>query len=409
MNTFDGKEDGLANYIHPGKNLDVVMADVLNTYFEESFCFFDEGKLRNKVGFLQDNFLPESPEKEFRRIAYAVKANPRGRIIQILSEEGINGFDCASSQEINQILSQNPDAEIFFNNPIMKLKAVLHALERNIAYFTVQSRERVKKIFQSISDLNFQDIPEIAVRLETLNPEAGINLSEKFGATEEDASKMLKLLKYTNALTGLAINTGSQNTSPRTFEKAIEYMARIARSEGGVNSLNLGGGIPVNYFDDDQFDIKEYLTRINRSVRTNIKGVLDKAVDPKILIELGRSIIADTIDLVIPVLAAEIRGGKSCVYMDDGLFTSFSDNAVHGWKYNFKAIGRNGRKLSKNLRPCVLFGRTCDSEDKLSGVNLPENLNEGDFLWVPNAGAYMDCQTSYFNGFAPPKYVSYNI
>ena len=97
---------------HPKNNLHLVMDEVISAEPEEAFCFFDEGKLRNKVGFLRDHFLPESPEKEFRRIAYAIKANPKSRIVQILSEEGIDGFDCASPGEIDQVLNQNPNTEI---------------------------------------------------------------------------------------------------------------------------------------------------------------------------------------------------------------------------------------------------------------------------------------------------------
>ena len=388
-------------YRHPKSDLNDVMPEMLDTCPEESLCFLNEGKLREKVGILRDNFLPEN---EHRRILYSVKANAKNRIIKILSEEGIDGFDCSSPNEIDMALAQNPEAEIFFNNPIRTANAIKRALERDVRYFAVQSRRGIEKILQTAP----QGAPEISVRLQTLNPEAKIDLSKKFGVTEETAKELLRFLKASNVRRGLSIHTGSQNTSPRAFEEGIGFMTGIARSEGGVNSVNLGGGIPVDYFEGGDFDFREYLELISRYVRNNIKGALDKASDPQIILELGRAIIAESVDLAIPVLATEKRLGKKCVYINDGVFTSFSDYPIHGWKYNLKTIGKNGRKLSETKEPYIVFGRTCDSGDTLGEADLPSDLKEGDHIWVPNAGAYMDTQASFFNGYEPPKYVAYN-
>ncbi|MCK5605215.1 hypothetical protein KAR91_25210, partial [Candidatus Pacearchaeota archaeon] len=404
------------DYVHPSGDLKKVMSEVLHDDPEESFCFLNEGRLRERARALQDHFLPEN---EFRRIIYAVKANSRSRILQVLAKEGVDGFDCASSDEINNVLSQAPEAKILFNNPIRTSKSIRHAMERGVKHFTVQAREDIEDIFEVIfskysawSSFKFSSVPEISVRLQTLNDEAKINLSEKFGATEAATRDLLRFLKEMHRLIspGLSIHTGSQNTSVPTFEKGIELMTHIARTEGGVGNINIGGGIPVNYFDPDQFDMVNYLKRISQSIRDNIKGVLLEGTnEPKIIIELGRAIVAESVDLTIPVLKIEERDGQKCVYINDGVFTSFSDSPVHGWKYNFKAINSEGEELSGGSESCVVFGRTCDSGDTLGRVNLPENLKKGDYLWVENAGAYLDSQSSHFNGFRPPKYVTYNI
>ena len=394
---------------HPDCDLNSVMHDVLSAHPEESFCFLNEGKLRKKVSILQEHFLPEMKE---RRIIYAMKANPRRRILEILAEEGIDGFDCASAHEADEALHYVSGSEAFFNHPIKTLQAIKGAYQKGVRYFTAQTKEGIEKILQGTLPANFNDLSEVVVRLQTLNKKAKINLSTKYGATEEDARQMLRFLRddVKNVLAGLSMNTGSQNSSPATFEKGIEYMANIARDEGGVNSINLGGGIPVNYFDEDHFDTREFLQRISQSVRDNIKGVFHyDAHDPKIIIEPGRSIIADAVDLAIPVLEIEKRGGKPCAYINDGVFCSFSDVAVHGWEYNFDVFSKDGRKISNSKKPYVVYGNTCDSGDTLGEVLLPDNLKTGDFLHVRNAGAYLDSQASRFNGFNPPEYVSYNI
>jgi len=388
---------------HAGSDFKTVIKDVLSTHPEESFCFLNEGKLREKVGIFREHFLPEMEE---RKIIYAMKANPKRRILKILREEGIDGFDCASLNEVREALLHVSDAGVFFSNPVTTAKTIRYASSRGVSYFTAQSRAGVEKILQ-----NAQNSPEIVIRLQTLNEEAKINLSTKYGISAEETKELLRFTrnKTDNTLYGICINMGSQNTSPETFEKGIEYMADVARSEGGVSSIDIGGGIPVNYFEDDKFDIRQILDYISQSIRANLKGVLrSDANDPKIIIEPGRSIIADSVDLTIPILGMEYRGNKRTIYINDGVFMSFSDAVIHDWKYEFDVFTKDGREISESRNPCIVYGNTCDSGDTLGEILLPTDLREGDFLWVRNAGAYMDSQASHFNGFEPPHYVAYN-
>ena len=53
--------------------------------------------------------------------------------------------------------------------------------------------------------------------------------------------------------------------------------------------------------------------------------------------------------------------------------------------------------------PWHVAGPTCDSVDVLmSDQMLPEDLQDGDFLYFPNAGAYTTAYASTFNGFPLP-------
>lgn len=393
---------------HPKSDLDTVMDDVLSGDSEESFCFLNEGRLREQIRFLRAHFLPEN---EFRRISYAVKANPKTRILEILSEEGIDGFDCASAGEIRRVLEQNPKADVYFNNPIKPLAHIQEAFQRGVRYYTAQSREEIEKILLSSKVAPEREAMSISVRLITPNEEARINLSEKYGAGEREAREMLRTLASLPRVgRGISIHTGSQNGSSEMFRRGIEHMAEIARQEGGVGSLNIGGGIPVNYHPKDHYDTGEYLHAISDAVRSNIQGALvsSQASDPRIILEPGRAMIAEAVDLAIPILSSETRNGEKCLYINDGVFTSFSDAVVHRWPYYFDVIRRNSRPSIEGLEAYTVFGRTCDSGDTLGKMWLPAGLRAGDHLWVKNAGAYLDSQASHFNGFETPTYVSYN-
>ena len=56
------------------------------------------------------------------------------------------------------------------------------------------------------------------------------------------------------------------------------------------------------------------------------------------------------------------------------------------------------------LVPWSVAGPTCDSVDILMRDELfPEDMQEGDFVYIENAGAYTTAYASNFNGFPLPQ------
>lgn len=391
---------------HTARDLKHAVFEVLNAYPEHGFCFLNEKALREKIGFIQDNFLPDS---KAARIAYAIKANPKKRILETVSQAGITDFDCASPGEIESILTVNPDANILYNNPVKFRRQVKEASRMGVKHFTAQTQIGVERILENVVPYDAESPLEIAVRMQTLNKDADINLSTKFGTNPEAVRKMIEFLaNETHAKPGIAVNTGSQNKNPETFRHSIKQIAEVIRGIRELVIINLGGGFPVNYHESENFDLKRYFELINRTIKKVLHDVLaDESA--QIIIEPGRSIVAESVDLFIPIMERENRNGEECVYMDDGIFTSFSDSTIHKWGYAFRPFSLEGKTFSKDQnKSFTLHGRTCDSGDKVAQVTLPVNIDEGDYLWVPNAGAYLDSQASRFNGFEPHRYVYYN-
>lgn len=400
----EDKEDGIF-FTHPGRSLAEVSADVTEIYPDESFCFLNVQKLRERAGELRDFFLPGNEQGV---VAYAVKANAKGKIMRVLADEGIDHYDCASPVEISTAMKYRPGSEILYNHPVKSPSSILSASKQGIAHYTVQSQREIDKV-DGYADRSVLRRPlELAVRLSTPNDNAAINLSTKFGTQEKDAREMIRRIRHEiGALPGISIHTGSQNEDPEIYVSAIKKISTIAHEEGGVHTMNVGGGLPVNYHANDNFSIRHYLDTISRALEEYSRHAMTGS-NPKIILEVGRAMVAECIDLMIPVLAVEDRNRGKCIYINDGVYTSFSDFVVHGWPYNFLCRGKNGKKLSDKHVPFEVFGRTCDSGDSLGQIVLPENLDEGDYLWLKNAGAYMDSQGGQFNGFGLPHYIAYN-
>lgn len=397
---------------HPDTDFQDVAYEIITKYPEQSFCFLNESRLKIKALEICQSFLPCALFNSSRRVLYAMKANPKQRILEILRSAGIDGFDCASVNEIEKALPHCTPNRIYFNHPIKKQRDIQESYKKGVRHFTVQSRGEVEKVLRSLPSGFSPETLEIAVRVSSANDESIIKLSEKFGAEPIEAIRLVEHIRemIPRCQVGFSIHTGSQNLNPQSYETEIKRVASMAQGLQGVSSLNIGGGLPATRsVSTSHPPLSSYFDAINSSLVQHLPTALSRG-QGQVMIELGRAFVADAIDLVIPVLSVERAHSVNRVYIDDGVFTSFSDSAVHDWKYPIQLLPRNqGVPLSSTRSPFIIFGRTCDSGDHLSTLKLPENIQEGDYIHVPCAGAYMDSQTSYFNGFDPPRYVSYNL
>lgn len=393
---------------HPGKKLNEVMSDIFHEYPEESFYFLNEGTLKRTIQIFQENFLPQDYR---RRIAYAVKANPNPVVLKTLSTSGINSFDCASLQEIKTVQSISPKAEIFFNNPHKKRTDIINALEKGVTHFTADLPAEVDKIL-SIQEIKKSFNTEIAIRLKTLNSEgSSINLSERFGATKEVAREIFQRLKSKDVLPCISMNLGSQVFDINSYQRhIIQLFEFIKLMRVRLFSLNVGGGIPVlsqNSVEENQALLTYYLEEISSALSEKINDILKDTDTSKIIIEPGRSMIASSVDLGVSVLNNHAPFEKS-ITIDDGVFTSFTDSAIHSWKYEMYGINNKGERIKGETDDYSLYGRTCDSGDVIHNQRLVSGLTSKDYIHIPNAGAYLSSQSTQFNGYKPHTYVLYN-
>src|SRR5690606_11495114 len=83
-------------------------------------------------------------------------------------------------------------------------------------------------------------------------------------------------------------------------------------------------------------------------------------------------------------------------YINDGLYGAFNCLFFDHAKIDVKTIS-SGKEKKKHL--CTIFGPTCDALDRIAEkIYLPE-LEIGDWIYVPNFGAYTVSAASEFNGF----------
>ena len=337
------------------------------------------------------------------QVYYAVKANPDPAIVRTLYQTGAS-FDVASVAEfmlVHENIKHLPPKEqqdfiwdkIIYANPT-KPKETLLALDRYKPLVTFDNLNELKKIRQ------FAPHAGVVLRLCVPNTGSVVELSSKFGA---DAGEAVDLIVAAFAMglvvEGISFHVGSQCTNFENFVQALNMSASVMREAKArgheIKILDIGGGFPAPYHRDVP-PIEELARKVNAEIDRLF------APDIQIIAEPGRFMVASAVTAVVKIIGKASRDGKTCYYIDDGVYSTFSGIIFDHIQYHLKAFKKGKTEI------CAVFGQTCDALDKVSlSEDLPE-LEIDDLLYSENIGAYSNASATWFNGFPPAKVVHVN-
>ena len=336
---------------------------------------------------------------------YAVKANPIQQIIETLFNEG-SSFDVASYNEFMQVYQYIRHFErkqkkyfvwdkIIFSNTIKERTALIKTKQYK-PLVTYDNAAELAKIKQHC------DTAGLVLRVKVPDTGSQVEMSSKFGAEPGDAQGLIRqAFDIGLKVEGISFHVGSQCTNFDNYTAALAITSEIfheARRKGfGLNLLDIGGGFPVPY--DSQVPQFEKLAHI---LNYEFERLFPN--DIEILAEPGRFIVATAATLVSEIIGKARREGKMFYHINDGVYHTFSGVVYDHWIPNFSAFKEG------DLEICAVVGPTCDSFDKIIlAVELPGNLEVGDYLYTENIGAYSTASTTKFNGFDGARIVHTNL
>jgi diaminopimelate decarboxylase len=215
--------------------------------------------------------------------------------------------------------------------------------------------------------------------------------------------------KYIN-YKGLHFHLGSQIFDLSPYTLAIKEMVKLIKQIKdlwGIHTpnLNLGGGLGAKYLESDQPpSIENFVNLIVDDLTEEIRK--NNLIMPKILIEPGRSIIAEAgITLYNIGNIKEIPGIKKYLITDGGM----ADNPrpiLYQAKYEAVLVNKVNDNLPKEL--VTIAGKCCESGDILiKDLKLP-SASAGDLLAVFTTGAYHYSMSSNYNRLPRPAVVLVN-
>lgn len=368
----------------------------------------DEEKIREKISIYREALKEYFDEAQ---VLYASKACSFKKMYEILNAEG-SGFDVVSSGEIFTALKAGISLEnVYFHSNNKTDADIEFAIDNKMGYFVVDNVEEVDAIEKIAGEKGVKQ--KILLRLTPgIDPHTyeAVNtgkVDSKFGtAIETGQAKEIvgHTLKCENIeLMGFHCHIGSQVFDSDTFLRGSEIMLDFIKEMKDVygfeaKQLDLGGGYGVPYTDaDPSIDIKENIKTVSIFIKEKCNALGINV--PKILMEPGRSIVADAgMTLYTCGTVKKITGYKNYVSIDGGM----TDNprfALYGSKYTVINAGK--AEEEKTFKASVV-GRCCESGDIIQeDVMLPET-ERGDIIAVCTTGAYNYSMASNYNRICRP-------
>jgi len=339
------------------------------------------------------------------RLHYALKANTNEPILNLIRENGL-GADCVSGNEIKKAIELGflPD-DIVFAGVGKTDQEIRYALEQKISSFNVESIHELIVINEMCKEMGVY--APVALRI---NPDIDARTNQKittgtrfdkFGIDKNEIDEVLNLLPQLERLRfkGLHFHIGSQITDMAIFKTLSKEINSIQKtfSEKGYNleTLNLGGGLGIDYENPDQNPIPDYEGYFNTYLEH-----LEIRPNQQLHFEPGRAVVASCGSLISKVLYIKNSGGLKFAIVDAGM-NNFMRPALYQAKHQIQNLTGIGA-----ISEYQVAGPVCESSDIFGKDVLLPQLVRGDILAIRSTGAYGEVMSSSYNlrEFAPAYY-----
>ncbi|KAI9258073.1 pyridoxal-dependent decarboxylase [Phascolomyces articulosus] len=351
---------------------------------------------------------------------FAIKSNPDPMVVKLLAAIGV-GFDCASKSEIQQVLSLGVEPErIIYANPCKQASFIRYASQHNVAKMTFDNAEELHKIKMLYPDA------ELVLRILTDDSKSLCQLGLKFGAPLENVPTLLQTAKDLDLnVIGISFHVGSGCLDENAFADAV-VRARWAFDQGEkfgfqFDLLDVGGGFPGA-------DVQDGITF------EKVAAILGPAVDNmfpsnvRVIAEPGRYYVASAFTACTHVIGRRTVKAENqtqyMYYVNDGMYGSFNCILFDHQVVYPQVLTQGGKKYyAKKKSPLTqgeeqgvdnetftssIWGPTCDSIDCLAKEAKLPVLDDGDWIYWENMGAYTICAASQFNGFRQSEVIYTN-
>jgi diaminopimelate decarboxylase len=335
-------------------------------------------------------------------ICYAVKANGNLSLLRMLAEAGA-GFDIVSGGELFRVLKAGGDAaRVVFSGVGKTADEISYALENGIHGFNCESEAELALIDALAARCGAT--ARVAVRVNpdvdaATHPYISTGLREhKFGidiAEVEGVYERARALKHL-VLEGVSCHIGSQILDPEPLIEAADRLVALAgrlRSKGfGIGHLDIGGGVGVAYRPGETSpSIPEFVAALRKRV---------EGTGLRVLLEPGRSLVAEAGVLLTRVLYRKRNGAKEFVIVDASM-TELIRPALYSAYHEIIPL----RRAHHGTLRADVVGPVCETGDFLARGREIDNVLPGDLLAVRTAGAYGFVQSSNYNARPRPAEV----
>lgn len=362
------------------------------------YYYYDTQLLRKTLEVIKQ----ECEKHENFHVHYAMKANANPKILRIISQYGF-GADCVSGGEIKAAIEAGFPADKVVYAGVGKSDWEINlGLEKGIACFNVESIAELEVIEELAVAAN--KTANVAFRI---NPNIGAHthanittgLAEnKFGIAMQDMENVIERATTMNNINvvGLHFHIGSQILDMGDFKalcnRINELQVQLDKHHIYVQSINVGGGLGVNYDSPDRQpipDFKEYFHTYAKHLRLREGQQLH--------FELGRSVVAQCGSLISRVLYVKQGSQKQFAILDAGM-TDLIRPALYQALHKIQNLTSN-----EPTEVYDVVGPICESSDVFAKAIDLNKCHRGDLIAIRSAGAYGEIMASAYNCRQLPK------
>lgn len=344
--------------------------------------------------------------------AVAMKANPVLGILKRIDQQGY-GVEVASMGELELALAAGFGTDrIVFDSPVKTREELAFTLRRGIpinanSLHEVERIAKLKESMESKSPVGLRINP--AVGMGSIPSTSVAMARSKFGVClAERRREVMDAFSRYPWLTGLHVHIGSQGMSLDQLVNGIGIVYELwmqLREYREVRGFNIGGGLPAPYKKEDtRLSFSAYAEALRAACPALFDGSVQLTTEFGRAIHAGNGWAASRIEYV-----TEHEDGSATllVHMGADLFLRKAYRP-EDWHHDLSVCNEQGNLRSGNQRRYQVAGPLCFAGDYLAKeVLLPDDIQEGDYLLVHDAGAYTFSMWSLYNSRQFPAIVGY--
>ncbi|MFF3091207.1 diaminopimelate decarboxylase [Streptomyces nojiriensis] len=373
-------------------------------------CLLDVAGIRASAAALTGAFAaalaPGTPVLH----AFAVKACPLVPVLRLLAGAGL-GCEVASPGELALARAAGVPADrIVLDSPAKTVAELREALALGVAV-NADNRQELERLDALVG--RTPTTSPIGVRI---NPQTGAGAidalstataTSKFGIALRDPGARARLVRaYLDRpwLTRLHIHSGSQGVPLALIAEGVRDLHALAEEINAaagrrqVDTLDIGGGLPVNFTSDEESPTHaQYVA----ALRVAVPALFDGSYG--LVTEFGRSLLAKHGLVLARVEYTKSSGSRPIALTHAGVqLATRTAYAPAAWPvrilpYDAKGAPRTGEPVAQDVA-----GPACFAGDLLASARELPPLAPGDLIGVPDTGAYFFTAHYGYNSLPRP-------
>lgn len=353
--------------------------------------FYDWSSIQKRVCHYQQAFNQKTS------LHFAMKANSNPIILQSLA--GLNiGVDVVSGGELEWAIKNRVKPDFIVFSGVAKSQSEIEkALNFGIKQINVESLPELQRVSEIAKSQ--KKIGRVALRV---NPNLSASThhyittglsKNKFGLPINQIPMALEVIKNNPHLhlTGLAAHIGSQILEVTSIlemvKKLFDMSQELIHLGWNLKTLDMGGGVGIQYDSDDENPELERLTELGQGVQKILNGS-----KLELLCEPGRFLVARAGVLLTQVEYLKRTSDQQFLILSSGM-NHLMRPALYGAHHRILPLNRRSGVMEK----WSVVGPICESADVLAENQWFGPLEAGDWLAIMDVGAYGMTMASDYN------------